>query len=105
MGVIGMLGIVVSARFEASEGPQRALDVAGHHYLVVEDAPDHPVAVDDVGHPGGAQPETALDVVEPAYLSRGVAAEAERGAGGVAEAPEPVYAVSADADDDGVEWM
>ena len=73
---------------------------AGHHYLVVEDTPDHTVAVDDVGYSRRAQPEPAPDVVEPAYLPRRVAPEPEWSPDGVTEAPGPVDAVCADADDD-----
>ena len=46
--------------------------------FVVERASDHSVAVDDVGHAGRAQTESALDVVQPPYLSCGVAPEPER---------------------------
>ena len=89
----GSLGQV----FERSQG---VLDVAGHPQLVVERAPDHPVAVDDVSHPGRAQrayPEAAPNVVEPPYLAALVARKTEWRARGVAEAPEPVQSVGADA--------
>ena len=90
----------VASLCKAFEGAQRALNVAGYQKFVVERASDHSVAVDDVGHAGRAQAESALDVIQPTDLSCSVAPEPERSPDGFLKAPDPVHAIGTNPDDD-----
>lgn len=76
--------------------------MAGHSQLVVERAPNNPFAVDDVSHPRSAQPEAAPNVVQPPYLAPLVARKTEWSTRGLAETPELVDSIGADAYDYGV---
>ena len=90
----------VASLCKTFERPQRILNVARYLELIVERASDDSVAVDNVSHAGRAQPESAFNVVEPAYLPRLVAPKVERSSDGLTEALHSVHAIGTNPDDD-----
>ena len=66
------------------------------------DVPDYPLAVYDVGEPGGAQAEPPPDVVKAPHLAGGVAAQGEGNVVGRGKTLKPFDVVRADAEDQGI---
>lgn len=76
--------------------------MAGHGNFIVVNVADNAFLIYHVGNPGGTQPESALHIVQPTYLSGGIAAQRKGYAVGGGKSLEPADVVGADAYDEGV---
>ena len=88
--------------FELVEDAQGVADVRAHRYLVVPGEAYDAALVDHVGDARRAQAEPAPHVIELRDRAIGVGAERERQRIDLAEAPQGIGAIGADAEDDRV---
>ena len=87
---------------DAFKRSQSVPNVARHLELIVEGSAYHTLGVYDVGHPGGAESEYALNVVQTPDFPGCVARKLVRNPHRVAEVVRSIYAVGAYANDYGV---